>query len=301
MSEEQLNASLNLMRRMPPSLVENSLAGLIELVPDLTEDLLNHVDQPLKIQKDTKVGRDFISCDYNRDGDAYRSPWSNQYFPPQDDGFQPSAALRKMEVEANDVFDTYRKLYFEGGHSSVYFFNTDEKDAKSFGACFLIHKDVDPAATTGAAGAAVSANKGLENGWWDSIHVFEVQESGAVGAGAKKGFFDYKLTTTVMVSMGVKNANIGEVDLSGSMTQQDSKSLKVDDLTPHIANLGKMLEDMELKIRNSIDVIYIQKTREVINGMRSSSAAKEKAWDQFSQSLNSAVLKHGEKRLKDSE
>jgi len=58
--EEQLNSALNLMRRMPPSSIENSLAGLIELVPDLTEDLLNHVDQPLKIQKDTKAGRDFI-------------------------------------------------------------------------------------------------------------------------------------------------------------------------------------------------------------------------------------------------
>jgi len=281
MSEEQLNSALNLMRRMPPSSVENSLAGLIELVPDLTEDLLNHVDQPLKIQKDTKAGKEFILCDYNRDGDSFRSPWSNQYFPPQEDGFLPSDALRKMEVEANDIFDTYRKLYFEGGQSSVYFFNTDEKDSKAFGACFLIHKDVD-------------VQKGLENGWWDSIHVFEVVES-------KKGHFEYKLTTTVMVSMGVKGPTIGEVDLSGSMTQQDTKVFAVSEVQPHIANLGKMLEEMELKIRNSIEGIYIQKTREVINGMRPASGQAMKAWDSIAQSLNVAVLKHGEKRIKDSE
>ena len=73
MSDEQLTAALNLMRRMPPSAVENSLAGLIELVPDLTDDLLNHVDQPLKVEKDTKTGKFFILCDYNRDGDSYRS------------------------------------------------------------------------------------------------------------------------------------------------------------------------------------------------------------------------------------
>lgn len=73
MSEEQLNSALNLMRRMPPSSVENSLAGLIELVPDLTDDLLNHVDQPLKVKKDNAKNQDFIMCDYNRDGDSFRS------------------------------------------------------------------------------------------------------------------------------------------------------------------------------------------------------------------------------------
>ena len=72
MSDDQLTSALNLMRRMPPSSIENSLAGLIELVPQLTEDLLNHVDQPLKVQKDLKNGRDYILCDYNRDGDSYR-------------------------------------------------------------------------------------------------------------------------------------------------------------------------------------------------------------------------------------
>jgi len=266
---------------MPPSSIENSLAGLIELTPDLTEDLLNHVDQPLKIQKDSKAGRDFILCDYNRDGDSYRSPWSNTYFPPQDDGFVPSQQLRKMEIEANDIFDTYRKLYFEGGQSSVYFFNTDEKDSKAFGACFLVHKDVD-------------AQKGqLESGWWDSIHVFEVVEN-------KKGHFEYKLTTTVMVSMGVKGSNIGEVDLSGSMTQQDTKVLQVTDAQPHIANLGKMLEDMELKIRNSIEGIYIQKTREVINGMRSATGVNQKQNNLVVDSLKNAVHAHGAKRVVDS-
>ena len=65
-------SALNLMRRMPPSQVENSLAGLIELVPELTDDLLNHVDQPLKLEKDPDTGKTFILCDYNRDGDSYR-------------------------------------------------------------------------------------------------------------------------------------------------------------------------------------------------------------------------------------
>jgi capping protein (actin filament) muscle Z-line, beta len=39
-----------------------------------------------------------------------RSPWSNEYDPPLDDGTVPSAKLRKLEVTANDAFDTYREM-----------------------------------------------------------------------------------------------------------------------------------------------------------------------------------------------
>jgi len=270
MSEEQLDSALNLMRRMPPSRVENSLAGLIEMVPELTDDLLAQVDQPLKVMKDTKTGKNFVLRDYNRDGDSYRSPWSNEYFPPVDDGFLPSKRLRDMELTANNLFDVYRKLYFEGGYSSAYFFDTDENDDQAFGACFLIHKDVD-------------ADKSLEKGWWDSIHVFEVTAD-------KDGYFMYKLTTTVMISMVLTDDKVGNVDLSGLRTQQDSKRLMVDADSPHIANMGKMLEDIELRIRNAIEGIYIQKTREVINGMRSATSKRDNEWGNIAASLNSAVF-----------
>jgi len=277
MSEQQLTSALNLMRRMPPSTIENSLAGLLELVPDLADDLLSHVDQPLKLQRDTNKGRDFILCDYNREGDSYRSPWSNQYFPASD-GFLPSSTLRKLEVDANDIFDTYRKLYFEGGISSVYFFNTTEEkdDTKAFGACFLIHKDVE-------------GSKGLESGWWDSMHIFEVVET-------KKNHFEYKLTSTVMVSMKLKSSIAGDIDISGSQTQQDTKVLPLTAEYTHIANLGGMLEERELKIRSSIEGIAIQKTREVVNGMRPGLNKLTKQWEEIAQSLNMAVLKHGERK-----
>jgi capping protein (actin filament) muscle Z-line, beta len=81
-------------------------------------------------------GRRYLLCDYNRDGDSYRSPWSNKYKPALDDGFVPSEKLRLMEIEANELFDAYRELYFEGGTSSVYLWDLD----KGFAGCFLIKK-----------------------------------------------------------------------------------------------------------------------------------------------------------------
>ena len=41
-------------------------------VPDLCEDLLSSVDQPLKVARDKATGKDYLLCDYNRDGDSYR-------------------------------------------------------------------------------------------------------------------------------------------------------------------------------------------------------------------------------------
>ena len=109
-------------------------------VPSLCEDLLSSIDQPLKVAKDKASKRDFLLCDYNRDGDSYRhappqphdthvtqhrSPWSNTYEPPIDDGATPSPRLRELEVQANQAFDTYRELYFEGGVSSVYLWDLE--------------------------------------------------------------------------------------------------------------------------------------------------------------------------------
>merc|ERR1719327_2577443 len=107
------------MRRLPPQQIEKNLSDLIDLVPELCEDLLSSVDQPLKIARDKTVGKDYLLCDYNRDGDSYRSPWSNQYEPALDDGAMPSERLRKLEIDANTAFDQYREMYFEGGVSSV--------------------------------------------------------------------------------------------------------------------------------------------------------------------------------------
>ena len=41
-------------------------------------------------------------------------------------GAVPSERVRAMEVKANEAFDVYRELYYEGGVSSVYFWNLDD-------------------------------------------------------------------------------------------------------------------------------------------------------------------------------
>jgi capping protein beta len=55
-----------------------------------------------------------------------RSPHSNAYDPPLEDGTAPGPALRRLEVAANGAFETYRELYYDGGLSSVYLWDLDD-------------------------------------------------------------------------------------------------------------------------------------------------------------------------------
>jgi capping protein beta len=80
------------------------------------------------------------------------------------------------------------------------------------------------------------------NGSWDSIHVFDAQDRARTA--------HYKLTSTVILSLGTDAENLGLMDLSGNMVRQVEQDMAVEDDGSHVANIGKMVEDMELKMRN---------------------------------------------------
>jgi capping protein beta len=61
----------------------------------------------------------------------------------------------------------------------------------------------------------------------------------------------------------------GTMNLGGSLTRQVEQDAPVSEASPHIANIGRMVEDMENKIRNTLNEIYFGKTRDIVNGLRS--------------------------------
>ncbi|XP_050938896.1 probable F-actin-capping protein subunit beta isoform X2 [Cucumis melo] len=203
-----MEAAMGLMRRMPPKHSETALSALLTLLPHHSSDLLSQVDQPLQVLCDVDNGKEFILCEYNRDADSYRSPWSNKYHPPLEDGAMPSIELRKLEIEANEVFTIYRDQYYEGGISSVYMWEDDED---SFVGCFLIKKD---GSKTGHGRRGF-----LQEGAWDAIHVIEMKMKLSVAEG-------------------------------------------------HLCNMGRMIEEMESKLRNSLDQVYFGKTKEMVCTLR---------------------------------
>ena len=52
----RLESALDLHRRLPPDMIERNLSNMIDLVPELCEDLLEKIDQPLKMMTDDKTG-----------------------------------------------------------------------------------------------------------------------------------------------------------------------------------------------------------------------------------------------------
>lgn len=141
----------------------------------------------------------------------FRSPWSNKYDPPLDDGAVPSDNGRKIEIEANQAFEHYKDMYFEGGISSVYVWDTDN----GFAMCVLIKKTGD--------------GSKLVKGCWDSIHVIDAVVRLKrvvllysfllqVKSGGRQAH--YKLTSTVMLWLQTSKVESGLMNLGGSLTRQ---------------------------------------------------------------------------------
>ena len=106
--------------------------------------------QPLEVADDKEEEKQYLLCDYNRDGDSFRSPWSNKYDPPLEDGAVPSTWLRELEEEANSMFGSYRDQYYGNPSlSSVYLWDLDEGDENgSFAGCILFKKVAEPGSSS---------------------------------------------------------------------------------------------------------------------------------------------------------
>lgn len=246
----------DLLRRLSPTSIPKHLTNLTTLVPSITEDLLSSVDQPLATAICPSTSRTYLLCDYNRDSDSYRSPWSNDFNPPlpahlKDDASYPSDRVRKMEVEMNQAFDVYRQMYYEGGVGSVYLWDLDE----GFAGVVLLKKEVK-----------------AEDAAWDSIHVFEVDERRSATSSRTA---HYKLTSTVILHLGKSSESVGKMSLAGSMTRQVEADLVVESVGAmakdggHVCNVGRMVEDMESKMRNMLQEVYFGKAKDVVGDLRS--------------------------------
>ena len=55
MGGDNVATSLSLMRRLPPAKIEQNLSGLLNLLPEDQEELLQRIDQPLEVATDADV------------------------------------------------------------------------------------------------------------------------------------------------------------------------------------------------------------------------------------------------------
>lgn len=112
-------------------------------------------------------------------------------------------------------------------------------------------------------------------GTWDSIHVFEAID--------RARFTQYNLTSTVILSLAGAGSGLGEMDLSGNMTRQIEQELPAETEEQQIANIGRLVEDMELKMRNLLQEVYFGKAKDVVGDLRSLGSLSEAGRDREAQ------------------
>ena len=95
-----------------------------------------------------------------------------------------------------------------------------------------------------------------------------------------------------MLHMSVDKQELGNTVMSGSLTRQTEMSSAVNETKTHIANMGRMIEDMENDMRSNLNELYILKTREIVNSLRHIRDGPIQTSSHI-QNLNSAVLTHG--------
>ena len=100
---------------------------------------------------------------------------------------------------------------------------------------------------------------------------------------------------------GVEKDIIGDTDLSGSLTRQEERTCDLTAEQTHIVNMGRLIEDLEISMRSSMDGIYISKTNEVVNGIRKLRQQAPVQQSAFVADLAGAIKKHGANRKVDSE
>lgn len=50
--------------------------------------------------------------------------------------------------------------------------------------------------------------------------------------------------------------------------RQMERTMPLDSQSPHVINIGKLVEEHENKIRNTLNDIYFGKSRDIVNGLR---------------------------------
>ena len=255
--KESLN---NLIRIFPPDklpLLKEKILSLDNEKNDLIKDVFKNVPILLKVNNSDPLGP-FIECDINKDGDSYRSPWSNQYFPNiESNKFLPNE-LRQLEEKLNTFIKLYTKFYYgESAISSVYFKLQDNSIPNGFFCYTLIKNNIS------------KSDKLKENSFLDSIHVTTIKFMRENNAGKEQIKVIYKTKSNFIYDIKLKDFD--GACYNGNNKTENTKTAYVDnyfDNDTHITLIGSSIEENEEILRNQIDGYTLEKNISICNEIR---------------------------------
>lgn len=289
---DKVKLCLDILRHSNPTKMEHSMQMLSMAFLDEEEELTfcGRVDLPLKVQKPAGGQKPFISCDYNRDGDSFRSPWDNEYFPPIEEEdytpLKPDEWLRSLEVTMNSVVQVYRHQYFsKEGVSNAYCWDMDggskvAPEKRKFGCCIVITKDFESAETVGT-------------GTWNSMHVVSCEPDG-------DQTYAYNCIGSLILEISKEDEGLGNCTIAGSVSAMDNRSgQKVDPehrQDSHVMNIGKLIEELESNLRRNITSQYMGKCNMIQQAIRHPDAQKASQQKNMANMAMAAMMKKKKKK-----
>lgn len=249
-------AAHDLLRHVEPNRTEERLHQIYHINNSLIEDLCSTVDVPLQVAVDPETQQSYIKCDFNRDCDSYRSPYTNKYYPDLEDGIMPPESLRKIEIISQKGFETYKKLYF--GDSAVLSVYAWEIDEKKFGIGVFVKKDVDSLLRDGSKiGGSISCSDVIEVGSEDD------------------GLFLYDMVSTILLDCKLGTALNNPIELSGGIADHKSYYGKAVNELQHLINIGQIIEENASTFMEKVKKIYVGKMEEIFSYTKSSTEKAE--------------------------
>jgi capping protein beta len=226
----------------------NSLFIRLESITELNQRLnsnisVNYMD----------INNPFIQCEYNRIETSYRSPFTNEYYPPVNVAKYPLEELRKMEVEFGKLFSQYAKLYYSNKTtSSVYAWDMGDSIINGFGLCTLIYSETN-------------------NSIISTINVFNIKFSKEITKNKEYVKVSYKQTSTMNIELNFNNLSKDSY-LSTSLSRSIlDDNVYTDDYLNyefHYEKLGKMIEQAENSLRLQIEHVQVNKIKDIISNIK---------------------------------
>ena len=241
------NITTDFLSKISPGIIQN----------DSVKQLQNALPLPLSINKSDSLGA-FINSEFNHDGDSYRSPWSNEYFPSSGGHKILANELRTLEVQLNSLTKLYTKFYYNNtAVSSVFIWEQGDSLASGFNVALLVKNDI------------AEDYKGLKQSFLDSINVVNVKFVREMDKGAEKIKAVYKICSTLLYEINFKDFE--DSGYTGHLIKQgeDYSYLKSYlDYDEHCEKIGKLMEGTENLMRAQFEEIYLKKTEKIITQMR---------------------------------
>ncbi len=193
------------------------------------------------------TGRQFIATEFNREGDSFRSPFTNQYYPPVEDGYQPSESSRQLESKGNELFQEYTMLYYDSAVSSFFVLDQDY----GFDCAFFVRKEL-------------AQEEALQSGLWHSFNTCVVRVDRATSTAS------YRLKSTVLVELHLEEGRLGTLRVNGFLehASERKEALGTDPEATHLEVIGQMVEAAETHLRKELENMEAEKTREILLNLR---------------------------------